>query len=79
MVTVWDEYTPASAARFQMDRHLRRMVVLAGSSHIERVFGIPARAAKRTESKAVTVGIVVGAKPVKVAMDPLTDSVIVVK
>lgn len=79
VMTVWDEYMGASAARFQMDRHLRRMVVLAGSGHIERGFGIPARAVKRTGGKAITVSIVVGAKPETAVADPVTDFVLVVK
>jgi uncharacterized iron-regulated protein len=75
---VWHECMGASAARFQMDRHVRRMVVLAGSGHIERGFGIPARAVKRSGGKAVTGSIVVTAKPDK-ATDLVTDFEIIVK
>lgn len=79
VMTVWDEYMATSAAHFQIARNLRRMVVLAGSGHIERGFGIPARAVKRTRGKAVTVSIEVGTKAEKAATDPVTDFVIVVK
>jgi uncharacterized iron-regulated protein len=47
VMTAWDEYMADSAARFQQERKLRRMVVLAGSGHIERGFGIPDRAVRR--------------------------------
>ena len=33
---LWDEYMDASAARFQQEHWLRRLVVLAGSGHSER-------------------------------------------
>jgi len=78
-MTVRDEHMAASAARFQIDRHLWRMVVLAGSGHIERGFGSPARAVKRTGGKAVTVSFVVDAKAQKAAADPVTDFEVVVK
>ena len=77
VMTIWDEYMGASAARFQMTRPVRRMVILAGSGHIERGFGIPARAAKRTGGKVVTVGIAVGAEEKK--GDAVTDFVVTVK
>jgi uncharacterized iron-regulated protein len=79
VMTVWDEYMADSAARFQTERGLRRMVVLAGSGHIERGFGIPARAAKRTGGKAVTVRIEVGGDPDKLLAEPTTDYLIVVR
>ncbi|HVS37825.1 MAG TPA: ChaN family lipoprotein, partial [Gemmataceae bacterium] len=41
VMTVWDDYMATSAAAFQHDRGVRRMVVLAGSGHVERGFGIP--------------------------------------
>src|SRR5690606_37457088 len=39
VMTVWDEYMADSAARFLAERRLRRLVVLAGSGHVERGFG----------------------------------------
>jgi uncharacterized iron-regulated protein len=79
VMTVWDEYMGASAAAFQQERRLRRMVVLAGSGHVERGFGIPARAAKRTGGKVATVRVEVGGDVDKVAAEPLTDFVVIVK
>jgi uncharacterized iron-regulated protein len=78
-MTSWDEYMADSAARFQKERGLRRMVVLAGSGHVERGFGIPDRAAKRTGGKAATVGIAVGADAAKVSKDPVVDFVVTVQ
>lgn len=79
VMTIWDEVMGASAAAFQKERRLRRLVVLAGSGHVERGFGIPDRAAKRTGGKAVTVRIVVGGEPAKVLADPAADFVLLVK
>jgi uncharacterized iron-regulated protein len=79
VMTVWDEYMGASAAAFQQERGLRRMVVLAGSGHVERGFGIAARAAKRTGGKAVTVRVAVGGELEKIKADPAADYVVVVK
>ena len=53
VMTVWDDYMAQSAAAFQQDRQLRRLVVLAGSGHVERGFGIPERAVQRTGGKAI--------------------------
>jgi uncharacterized iron-regulated protein len=79
VMTVWDDYMAASAAQFQQERNVRRMVVLAGSGHIERGFGIPMRAARRTGGKAVTVRIEVGGDLDKLAAEATTDYVVVVK
>jgi uncharacterized iron-regulated protein len=79
VMTVWDEYMGASAAAFQQERKLKRMVVLAGSGHIERGFGIPDRAARRTGGKAVTVGIAVDKKIETLAAEPTTDYVVIVR
>jgi uncharacterized iron-regulated protein len=79
VMTVWDEYMGASAARFHKERGLRRLVVLAGAGHIDRGFGIPARAAKRTGGKALTVHLEVGVDPKKAAAEAVTDFVVVVK
>jgi uncharacterized iron-regulated protein len=79
VMTTWDDYMAASAARFQQERHLRRLVVLAGSGHIERGFGIPERACKRTGGKALTIGIQVGGKPAEFQREPVTDFLVIVK
>jgi uncharacterized iron-regulated protein len=79
VMTVWDEYMADSAARFQKERGLRRMVILAGSGHIERGFGIPDRAAKRTGGKTATIKIEVGSDIEKLSKEPTTDYVVIVK
>ena len=79
VMTIWDEYMADSAATFQKERNLRRMVILAGSGHINRGFGIPARAAKRTGGKALTVQILLGGDPAKAAADPAADFVVAVQ
>jgi uncharacterized iron-regulated protein len=79
VMTVWDEYMADSAARFQKERGLRRLVVLAGSGHVERGFGIPARAAKRTGGKAATVRVLIGGDLDKVKADPAADFVVIVR
>lgn len=79
VMATWDDYMAASAALFQKERGLRRLVVLAGSGHIDRGFGIPLRAAKRTGGKAVTVHIDTrrpGDLPVP---EPVADFMIIVK
>jgi uncharacterized iron-regulated protein len=79
VMTVWDEYMADSAARFQKERRLRRLVVLAGSGHVERSFGIPNRAARRTGGQAATVRIEVGTDLDKVKADPAADFVVLVR
>jgi uncharacterized iron-regulated protein len=79
VMTAWDEYMADSAARFQKERRLRRLVVLAGSGHIERGFGIPQRAARRTGGKVLTVRVALGAEAKKVEADPAADFVVVVR
>jgi uncharacterized iron-regulated protein len=79
VMTVWDEYMADSAASFQKERKVRRLVVLAGSGHIERGFGIPDRAVKRTGGKAVTVGVETEKDLDKVREEAATDYVVVVR
>ncbi|MCH8048345.1 MAG: ChaN family lipoprotein [Planctomycetes bacterium] len=79
VMTVWDGYMAASAAKFQQDRQIRRMVLLAGGGHIERGFGIPRRTVKRTGGKVVTVSIVAGADVHKALAKPTTDFIIMLK
>ena len=76
VMTVWDEYMADSAAKFQTSRRLRRMIVLAGSGHIDLGFGIPRRAAQRTGGKAVTVHVAPGGDPAKLFAAPPADYVI---
>jgi uncharacterized iron-regulated protein len=79
VMTLWDEYMADSAARFQRERKVRRLVVLAGSGHIERGFGIPDRAVKRTRGKAVTIGVETEKGLDKVRTEAATDYVVVVR
>jgi uncharacterized iron-regulated protein len=78
VMTVWDDYMAASAASFQRDRHIRRMVILAGSGHIDRGFGIPDRAARRTGGKAVTIKISAASEAAG-DDEPVTDFTILVR
>lgn len=79
VMTAWDEYMAASAAQFQQARKLRRLVVLAGSGHIERGFGIPLRAAKRTAGRVLTVRVETGATLEQITADPAADFVVLLK
>ncbi|HYT92707.1 MAG TPA: ChaN family lipoprotein, partial [Gemmataceae bacterium] len=76
VMTAWDDYMADSAARFQQERRVRRLVVLAGSGHIDRGFGIPQRAAKRTGGKVLTVTIAFDGDK---RGEPTTDFVVVVR
>ncbi len=77
VMTVWDDFMAASAAQFQQERRLRRMVVLAGSGHIDRGFGIPLRAARRTGGRVLTVKIELGSSAPDA--ESVTDFVVVVR
>jgi uncharacterized iron-regulated protein len=79
VMTTWDDYMAQSAARFQQERGLRRLVVLAGSGHIERGFGIPARTTRRTGGQSATLKIDVGGDPDKLLAEPVTDYLVVVR
>jgi uncharacterized iron-regulated protein len=79
VMTVWDAYMAASAAAFQQDRGLRRLVVLAGSGHVDRGFGIPQRAARLTGGRAVTAKVEVGPDVEKALREPVTDYLVIVK
>jgi uncharacterized iron-regulated protein len=79
IMTLWDEYMADSAARFQKERKLRRLVVLAGSGHIDRGFGIPDRAARRTGGKAVTVHLAQGGKLDKLKSSPPADFILILR
>lgn len=78
VMTTWDEFMGASAAAFQESRRLRRMIVLAGSGHIDLGFGIPQRAIQRTGGKAATVHIAPGGDTGKLFAAPPCDFVIVI-
>jgi hypothetical protein len=69
----------ASAAAFQEARKLRRMIVLAGSGHIDLGFGIPQRAVQRTGGKAATVHIATGGDAVKLFANPPAHFVVIVR
>src|SRR5262249_44702510 len=78
-MTAWGEDMADSAARFQKGRKVRRLVVLAGSGHIERGFGIPRRAARRTGGKALTVTVRVGGDVAKATREAVADFVVIVQ
>jgi uncharacterized iron-regulated protein len=79
VMTTWDDYMGASVAAFQTTRQLRRMIVLAGSGHIDLGFGIPHRAAQRTGGRVATVHVAPGGDTLKLFASPPTDFVIVVR
>jgi uncharacterized iron-regulated protein len=80
IMAAWDDYMAGSAVRFLTERKLRRMVVLAGSGHIDRWFGIPDRAARRLKGGTVrTVRIVSGGTVEGVAKEPHADYVILLR
>lgn len=60
VMAIWDDYMGRSAADFFKDRQLKRMVIVAGSGHVEGGFGVPDRAAKYAGASSATVRIFVG-------------------
>jgi aminopeptidase N len=78
VMAAWDGYMAAGAARFQQERGLRRLVILAGGGHVERGFGIPARAAKLTGGKVATVSVETGKDPAP-PTEATTDFVVFVE
>lgn len=60
VMAIWDDYMARSAADFRKDRQLKRMVIVAGSGHVEGGFGIPDRAAKYANASRATVRIFIG-------------------
>jgi uncharacterized iron-regulated protein len=79
VMTVWDGYMADSAARFVKERKLRRLIVVAGSGHIDRGFGIPDRAARQTGGKAATVHLSVGGDLAKYQADMPADFVVIIR
>jgi uncharacterized iron-regulated protein len=79
VMTTWDEVMGRSAAEFQQSRKLRRMVVLAGSGHVDLGFGIAGRAVKRTGGKAATVHLEVGGDGEKLAAEAPADFVVIIR
>ncbi len=77
-MVLWDGYMANSAVKFLGERHLRRVVVLAGSGHIDHNFGIPDRATK-AGGKAVSVHIHVNGDLEKVQQEPPADFVLIVR
>ena len=53
VMTAWDHVMGTTAAGFRRERGLRRLVVLAGSGHVDRGIGIAARSG----AKAATIHI----------------------
>jgi uncharacterized iron-regulated protein len=60
VMAIWDDYMGRSAADFRKERQLQRLVIVAGSGHIEGGFGIPDRAAKYAGASRATVRIFIG-------------------
>jgi len=60
-MAVWDDYMAQSAASFIKERHLARLVILAGAGHVDLGFGIPDRAAKYASTSVAKIHIVIGA------------------
>lgn len=79
VMAAWDGYMASSAAAFQKERKVRRMVILAGSGHIDRGFGIPARTAKLTGGKVATVRIEVGATAAHAIAEPVSDFIVFIE
>lgn len=78
-MTVWDGYMAASAAQFQINGSFKRMVILAGSGHIDHGFGIPHRAAKITGGRVATLHIETGSPPAQAAAKPAADYLLYVE
>lgn len=79
VMTTWDGYMANSAAQFQKEKGLKRLVVLAGSGHIDHGFGIPDRAAKQTGGKAATLHIESGSAPAQFSARPAADFLVFVE
>jgi uncharacterized iron-regulated protein len=80
VMAVWDDYMAQSAAAFLKDRHVDRLVILAGEGHIDGGFGIPDRAARYASASRATIKIVLGEPDSDSADDlgQLTDYIIYV-
>lgn len=57
VMAVWDDYMARTAAEFKFKKNLNRVVILAGSGHIDGGFGIPSRAARYAKAAVATVRI----------------------
>jgi uncharacterized iron-regulated protein len=79
VMAVWDQYMATSAVEFQRQRALRRLVVLAGSGHVERGLGIAAAAVRQGAGKVATVRVEVGEKLEAVMAEPRADFVVIVR
>lgn len=77
-MTLWDGFMANSAVKFLKERKLRRVVVLAGSGHVDHNFGIPDRATK-AGGKAVSVHVQVGGDLEKMKKHPPADFVLIVR
>jgi len=79
VMAVWDDFMGASAAQFQKERGIRRMIVLAGSGHIDHGFGIPERVTKRPGGRAITIKIVTASDKSITGEGAPTDYVLTVR
>jgi uncharacterized iron-regulated protein len=79
VMAVWDQYMATSAVEFQRQRKLRRLVVLAGSGHVERGLGIAGSALRQGAGKVATVRVEVGEKLETVMAEPRADFVVIVR
>ncbi len=76
VMAVWDDFMAQSAANFKAKHQLKRMIILAGSGHIDGGFGIPDRVARYVKEPATTIGIVDGGDKNGETNSPAVDYVI---
>ncbi|MFQ3651926.1 MAG: ChaN family lipoprotein [Gemmataceae bacterium] len=80
VMTTWDEYMADSAVKFLKERNLNQLVILAGSGHIDRYFGIPDRVKKRLPGGTVrTVRIVTSGDTQAAKDEPQADFVLLAR
>jgi len=79
VMAAWDHGMAASAAQFKKERGLNRLVVIAGSGHVERRFGIPNRVEKLSGGKAVAVRVIQAGEPLEEKGQPLADLTIILE
>ena len=79
VMAAWDHGMASSAANFKKERGLNRMVLIAGSGHIERRFGIPDRVAKLSGGKSVAIRVIQAGEPLEEKGKPLADLAIVLE
>ena len=77
VMAAWDQGMAQSAATFKKERGLNRLLVIAGSGHIERRFGIPDRLEKLSGGKALAVRVIQSGEPLEEKGQALSDLTIV--